>query len=392
MFLTILAITTWANVFNSGFGDKLKNDLGSLISTSSTENIKSVISTYYYLISIVSFTLIIVVLTSYFVYISFPIEKVNLIIIKMLFVTLSLYIISFLTDLINNIFSAFLMNSLANVTNFISVFLTTVLLVYATKQNIKSPIIIAIYTFIPRLSVNLMATVVFFAFKSNITPSFKNVKRNNIKAILIGNLKFFYISIAGIVMRSIDTLLVNIIIGPNAVPILNIGKKYLSVTLYVFSLFTSPLWSNITNACAMKDFKWIEKTVKNLINIATSLVFVNVILIIGAPIIFKIWLGDLKYFDFPVLLILTILNSILLISSVFTLTLNGMNILDVQIKLCTFAIIANVPISIVFAKCLNFGISGIIMGTFVTTILSTYYQHRIYKKTIMRSFHDLSIM
>lgn len=144
--------------------------------------------------------------------------------------------------------------------------------------------------------------------------------------------------------------------------------KYLSIFLMLFVIMTNQLWGASVEAYQKKDMKWMHDTVVTVIKVWLVTVLVSVGMILIAPFVFKLWLQD--KIAIPMMLTILVSISIALTNwvNMFNLILNGTGKIRLQMFAWILAGLLNIPISIYFAKNLELGTIGIVLGTIVSMI------------------------
>ena len=387
VWLTLSSILTWFNYLDFGLGNGLRNKLAEAFAKDDLHSAKIYVSTTYAVFSSI-ILLIIIVFTVVFKFINWieifkaPVyleNELNTLVLLSVIFFLTQFVLRLLTFIIN----ADQKTALNGFFSF-SINLLTVLLVYLLLK-IASPSILLLgagSTFIP-VVVFIFASFIFFKKKYRaISPSFKAVKLSNLKDLLGLGTQFFIIQVATLILLATDNLIITQLFGPADVTIYNIAFKYFNYIPIIFFMILTPMWSAYTEAYVMNDLFWIKNAINKILKIWLLLSILVIIMILIANRIYVIWLNS----KIEVPLLLTILMGLFAIVSnwnnIFAYFLNGVGKIRISLYYSIFVGLINIPLSIIFAKNFNLGISGIIAATIVCLLIGSVWAPIQYYKII----------
>lgn len=145
-------------------------------------------------------------------------------------------------------------------------------------------------------------------------------------------------------------------------------------------IIISPFWSAFTEAWAKQDFTWISNVMQKLVKLWLVLVVAGVIMLVSSSFIFKIWIGN----NFTVPFTISILSLIWILlnawNGIFSLFLNGVGKIKIQLLVGIFAAIINIPLAIFLGKIM--GIKGILLSNILLSLLTVFIYPIQYKKLI----------
>jgi O-antigen/teichoic acid export membrane protein len=166
-------------------------------------------------------------------------------------------------------------------------------------------------------------------------------------------------------MFSTDNFIITQLFSPAEVVPYNIAYKYMGISSMVFTMVLVPYWSSITVAYVKEEFDWIKNAMKNLIKFAIIAVILIVIMVLIAPYIYKIWIGDLV--EVPVVLTVCMATyfAITVLYAPFNYFINGIG--KIKLHMYSFAIgaLINIPLSIFLVKYTTLGVEGVIIATII---------------------------
>jgi Na+-driven multidrug efflux pump len=131
-----------------------------------------------------------------------------------------------------------------------------------------------------------------------------------------------------------------------------------------------------------REFDWIRNSVKKIFRIWIVLSIIAVIMLGFSNIAYKIWVGP----DIHVPIKLSIVMCIFIIISnwnnIFVYFINGTGKIRIQFYSSIFVAVINIPLSIYFAKNLQFGSTGIMLATCLCVALGSILAPIQFKKLI----------
>jgi O-antigen/teichoic acid export membrane protein len=226
------------------------------------------------------------------------------------------------------------------------------------------------------------ASLLFFSgpYKS-ISPSMKQVLPQYSKDLLNLGFRFFIIQISTLIVFATHNLIITQLFSPADVTVYNIAFKYLNIPLLVFGVILSPFWSAYTQAFVKQEFDWIKKINRKLVQVWFLFVLGLLMMLIGANAFYKIWVGPQIKIPWILSLLMGLFMAISMWNNIYAYFLNGVGKIQLQLYSAIFVGILNIPLSILFAKYLNIGISGVILATIVclspAAIWSPLQYHKI---------------
>ena len=378
VWLTILSVLSWINYFDVGLGNGLRNKLAASLSNKNKIEAREYVSTSYIILGLlVSGLIVIYLFVSNFINWNqiFNIEAITKSRLNIVLTILVIgYLFRFLLSLIKSVSFA---NQDAVIPATISFFSN--LLVVTTLY------IFQIFDFGGLLNLSIIYSIIFivvFLFANiylyskkyrNITPSFKYYSKEKIGDIFNLGIKFFIIQISALIIFTTDNMIITQILGPEHVTSYQILFKLFKVFLVVSSVILTPIWSAFTDAYTKNDFKWMKNILKKLILLMIPLVVAITIIGFFSNDIIKIWLGESLDLSSSFIILMSIMIVIRIWSNIFAHISNGISRMKVQFYTSIIAAIINIPLSIYFAKYLNLGNSGVVLGSICSLIIGAIF-------------------
>lgn len=199
-------------------------------------------------------------------------------------------------------------------------------------------------------------------------PSLKYVRWDYFRDLFSLGFKFFIIQIAMLVIYQTNHLLIASFVSLEGVTQYEAAYKYLSIFMMLFVILNNQLWPSNLEAYAKGDIDWMKKSMRIVFKIWIGTLVLASLMVLVSPLVYKLWLQD--NLEVPMAISVTVAGSICLTTwvNMHNLVLNGTGKIRLQMYAWIFAACLNIPASIFFAKVLNYGVVGIVMGTIVSLI------------------------
>ncbi len=255
-----------------------------------------------------------------------------------------------------------------------------VFLIFTTKSSLlKLGIMNSIA---PVITLLLLSLYYFSKDYSEYRPSISYVDFAYLKEVTNLGINFFIISIAGVILFTSDNLIITQLYGPEQVTPYQIAHKYFGLILTFFMIIVQPLWSAITDAYYLRDYKWIKKTIKTMQRVWGFAVVGIFLMLIISPFVYKIWIGERT--AIPILLSVSwaIFAIVQMYYAILAHFINGVGKLRIQLILSIASVIINIPLSVLLAKVMGLGTSGIINATSISLLINILFFTIQYNKII----------
>lgn len=372
IWLTLLSILSWISFTDIGLGNGLRNRLTEAYSQKKYKDAKEYIVTTYAFLSIIILIIYIVLmliisrLNWQQIFNTKVVPNTELIQLSMIVVTF--FLSNFVLSLYNQLYYAVQKSSATGLGQvFINLFYLIALLIlkYFTRSNL---IFVSISYGLSLLVPSIFLTYIFFKAYKILKPSIKDIRFNKAKDLLNLGVKFFIIQIAAVVYFGTNNFIITQIKGPAEVGVYDTAFKLFNTVTIVFGILLAPLWSAFTEAYSKGDISWIRKIIKKLNYLLIPEAIILVLIVVFSKFILRLWIGN--RLNIPVELI--ILNAIYVLiaswSNIYTYLMNGINQLDIQMYICIFVCIINIPLCFYFGKTLNMSSTGVMIAQIITAI------------------------
>lgn len=363
---TLLTVMSWIVFFDLGVGNGLRNKVAESLAKNEKDDARNYIASGYTLIGFIALAAwALVTVGAYFVpwQIVFNTQSIpesslrETIQIAAFFIVLNFWI-----GLISALLGAVQKTSLVALGQLISnVLVLALLFALAKTTNATISYLALVYGFSLVLA-NVSLTLWFYRTYPELRPR-PYLDKEHVRPLLSVGLQFFTIQLAALVIFTTDKMLITQLFGPEYVTQYEVVFKLFSVITFAHGMISVPLWSAYTDAFHRGDLEWMRKMLrKQLLAFAVIVASAIIIIMVAAPII-KAWIGN-KYVV-PASLIIS-MGAFVLIScwvNIFAYFLNGVQKIQLSLRVSVAAMMINIPISIALVKLTSLGAASIVVGT-----------------------------
>ncbi len=386
IWMTISSIIAWFSFFDIGLGNGLRNKLAEALAKDDKETARIYVSSAFALISgIAAFMFIGFFIAANFI----SWNKVlntdvvgNAELHKIVVVVFFFFCIGFVMKILSSILQA--MQKYA-VNDFLAVIaqLLGLLAIFILVKTTDSSLFYLCLVYGSKTAIVLLVAsfVLFSTFLKDLRPSIRYVNLKRAMPLLNLGIWFFINQILYLLVTQTSVFLVVQFFGPEDVTIYNLAFRYMTMGSMLYMMMLTPFLSAFTEAYTKKEFEWIKKIIRriNLVWIAAS-VF-TILLIFGYKLFFYLWVGDKITVPLYLVIALGLSSIINMLSSTFTLFLNGIGKIRLQFYIMLGQAILFIPLSYLFYK-MNFGLASIVIPGILFGIASALLFITQYKKLI----------
>lgn len=371
IWLTLSSIIGWFGFFDIGLGNGLRNKLTEALALNDHKLAKTYVSTTY-------ITLSIIIGSIYILFLSInPFLNWSKILNTtpemagdlsgIALIVFTFFSLRFILKLIGVILTANQLLAYNNAFGPIGNFIAFISIYYITKFSHDNLLYVSVIYSAAPVIVLILASIFFFNGKYKyLKPSFKSVDFKYIKLLAGLGIKFFILQIVVLVVFTTDNMIITQILGPAEVTPYNIAYKYLSMPVMLFGIITGPYWSAYTDAITKSDIKWIKNSMNKLIKIWFLNVVGVIVLLAISQYFYLMWVGDKVEIPFILSAFMGLYAIIRTETSVFGTFINGVGKIKLQMYYGIIAMVINIPISVFFARNLEMGSAGVILGTCIS--------------------------
>ena len=175
---------------------------------------------------------------------------------------------------------------------------------------------------------------------------------------------------AGLIIFQTNNFLISYLLNPGAVTNYNIVNRLFNTVVMGMSIIMQPFYSAYTEAYAKGDLKWIRNIVMKFSLFIIPLIISLFLIIYFRNSLLKFWLKtDLKI-EYSLFLSTAILSFIMIWNNMWGFIIGAIGKLRLGTYTSIFSAIINIPISYILVKNYHYGVTGIIIGTIMSLIIS----------------------
>jgi O-antigen/teichoic acid export membrane protein len=392
VWLTLGGIMNWFSFFNIGLGTGLRNKLAEALADNDIKLARIYVSSTYTIISIISVIMLGLLMISVFA-LDWPKivavdDSFNQMLVTTLLIVFTFFALRFILQLVGTILVADqrpalsqLLKTISSVIFFLGVWL-------ALKHRIMdgSLVVIGVLSTGSVVVVQIIATFILFSGRyKHISPSIKYIDWHKFRSLASVGIQFFLVQIAVIIMFSTDNIIISQVSGPEEVVPYNVARKYFGIGEMLFLIVLEPFWSAFTQAYTKNEVSWIKKSIRQLLGIWGLMVAGSLIMLALSGWVYDIWIGDMVTVPLHLSVLMMFFFMIKSWNNVFVYLITGVGKIRLQLYMSIVIAVINIPLSVFFAKYLEMGSAGVILGTIVCLSFGAILHPIQYKKIINRT-------
>jgi O-antigen/teichoic acid export membrane protein len=388
IWITLSSLIGWLGYFDIGFGNGLRNKLAESIALGDYKIAKVYVSTTYAVMGVMMMTIMVIfILINPFLnwshILNAPEEMASDLRLLALIVFV-LFCCQMFLQLIGTVLTANQQPAKASAFNLISSITSLIAIFILTKTTTGKLIYLGIALCLPPTIVVLFSNLWFYTHDFRAcAPSFFHIRLRYIRSLMGLGIKFFIMQIATLVLYQTSNIIIAHLFGNNNVTLYNIGFKYFNVIPMFMLIIMMPLWSAFTDAWTKNEVTWIINTINKLRFIWIGLSIIVVVMLLVSNKVYLLWVGDKLHVPLGISIALSVSIIVNIGAYIYSIFLNGVGIVRIQLILAIVGIVINVPLAIALGKLI--GPPGVIIATTLVNALNLIFFNIQYKKIISKS-------
>lgn len=385
IWLTLSSIIGWFGFFDIGFGNGLRNKFAEALAKGEHDLAKTYVSTTYAILAI-----IIGIVLVLFCCINPFLNWVKILnappslgheLSLLALIVFVFFCLQFILQLITTIITANQQPAKASFFNLLGSIFSLIVIVILTKTTSGNLIYLGLALGCTPVVVLLSSSLWFYTHEyRKYAPSLKHVNFAYARNLMGLGIKFFVIQIAFVILYETSNIIITQLFGPSQVTPYNIAFKYFSVVPMVFNIVLTPFWSAFTEAYIKKDEQWIRSTIRKLIKFWLLLLVGALSMLVLSNKVYQLWVGSMV--QVPFLLSVCIFFYVMINAwcMIFSMFLNGVGKLKLQLYSSIFGALLNIPLAIFLAK--QVGIAGVVLSVCLLGLFGAVWSPMQYYKII----------
>jgi O-antigen/teichoic acid export membrane protein len=389
IWMTISSIIQWFAFFDMGMGNGLRNKLAEALAKNDEDSAKVYISSVFAIITgIAALLFLLFIISAPFISWN-AILNTNLVpnkeLIIIVIVVFFFFCIGFVLSLVSTILQATQRYSLNNIIGLMAQLLGLVAIFILVKTTNGSLFYLCLVFGSKSVVVLSIASIFLFSRSlKKLKPSLKYIHIKRAMPLLTLGIKFFIIQIFYLIVTQTSVILVAQFFGPENVTTFNLAITYTTITSIMYLMVLTPFLSAFTEAYTKNEYNWIRKTIKQ-INIIWLLVSIStIILVFCSQMFFKLWVGDKIIVPVSLIIVMAISSIINTWSSTYSLFLNGIGKIQIQLYLLGIQALLVFPISYLFYN-MGWGLISIVATQIIFYSANAILMTVQYKKIMNRN-------
>lgn len=385
LWYTLQSILLWILTFDLGVGNGVRNRLAEAIAKGDERKEKEIISSGYIVFGIM--TVIVIIALALILPIVNWQKTLNTgihadVLSKVLLITLIGIVLQFFFKIVTSILMALRKNILANSLTVITNILILLYLLAPINagDEKKLELLAGVYTIATILPLLATTIYIFACPLKHIHPSLVYWNSSIGREVLQVGGAFFVIQLGLLVVNSTNQFLINYLFGGTAVVEYTLYYRLYSTAAMVFTLFTQPVWSEISIRYAQNDMLWVRKIYHFMLIVAVAISTGCFVVTGGLQLVFRIWLGEGIQANRWIGLVYAIWSMVEVVTYAGTCIANGMTKLKCQMYFTIGAAGAKIPLTLFCATVLPNWISVIVAHILVLVPLMVAQNIVLYRQ------------
>lgn len=240
-----------------------------------------------------------------------------------------------------------------------------VALVLAVRAHASLPVLAACVLFVPVGAQLVNALVSFGREHAALIPRRSLVNAAATRALLATGLLFLFLQLSWTVAFASDNLIIDRILGPDAVAGYAIPYQGFSAVATLAALPLGALWPAYTDAATRHDLDWLRRRVRRTIGgMAIVGITLGALSLLMARPLLSLWVGHGTHYSTALLWGFALWIPVFCIGNAVAVYLNAMGVVRFQVATVSVMVVANLALSIWLVHA--WGPAGAIYGSLIS--------------------------
>lgn len=366
IWLTVSSIVAWISYFDLGLGHGLRNRFAECKAQGNTHLAKQYISTSFAIFSIIFVALFIIFFIANhflnwqaFLKIS---QLENSELQSLMLILVGFFCLTMIFKVTNSLLLGDQRTAFASGIAVADQFLALVIIYILTKTVEPRILYLAFSSYGVPFVVLLIITVLLFSKRGifyQYRPSLSCIDFHLTKRLLGLGVKFFVIQVSLLVIFQFVNIILSRNCGQLAVAQYNLSYKYFNMLHMAEVIILTPFWTAFTDAYTKRDYPWMKSICKKLNRLAVLSIPVVVVMVLIAPLFFKLWLNDSVEVPYYLNICMAIYMVSMIYASLQMYLLNGLGKVNIQLIIYVLFSVISIPLMNILSK--SFSMYGILL-------------------------------
>lgn len=261
--------------------------------------------------------------------------------------------------------------------------LTLAFLLMAVAIRASLPVLVLAMTSGPIIAAILNMTVLLRRQRPWLAPRRADVTIHGMRSVVGIGLAFLVLQIAYTVGFSSDQLVVAHVVGPTAVAEYSVVYRLFAIPAGLASIAVLPLWPAYREAITSHDIAWVRLTLRRSLTMTIIVtVPLAVALTLVGPTIVQAWTSASISPPYGLYLAMAAFTVALAVTNVFSVLLNGAQVMAFLIGTWSVMAILNPVLSIFLAS--RIGVAGVAVGSVIAVVVALIVPFLLYMPHLLR--------
>lgn len=365
VWMTISSLLLWLTLFDFGFTNGLRNKLTQICADGRYREARIQISTAYFFLFIVCLSLsllfwLVAVWVDWRAVLNAPAE-LSEVLPGLVIISFGLFCLRVALNLIGGILYAVHQSAQVELINtFIQFSTLVVLYVWSLVSAVDLMTVAVIYSLMPVVVLVLATALVFSGRYRQLRPSVSLIRPDLLRELGTMGGKFFALQLISLILFASQNIIIAQLFSPEEVTPFNLVYRYFSVIPLGFSVVIVPYWAAITEAFHRQDIDWVKRTLRRLMGFWALFSVLSMTMVVLAEWVYLIWLGKGHVpIAHSLTVVLGISTALQAWGSLFSLVLNALGKISVQLILAPVILIISIPLALYLAHQPGLGVTGV---------------------------------
>jgi O-antigen/teichoic acid export membrane protein len=231
----------------------------------------------------------------------------------------------------------------------------------------------------------LCNSMLFFKKNKQLRPSIISFRFDELRLLAKISMLFMVTQISYLILFTTDRLLIGSLTGFESSAEYDLIYKILSAFLILHGLINAPLWGVYSKRFIRREMALIRNSLANQMKIFSLFLMAIVVCTSLLKYIFCFWLGSQFTYSLVGAVSVALFITIYVWSNVFSIFLNSIDDLKLQVYCSVVGAVVNIPLSMFMVNVLSFGYEGVVMSTIICLLpFATLAPIKVYKITATR--------
>ena len=387
IWLTISSVVAWLSLLDIGLSNGMRNRFTEAIAKGDEKSAKAYVSTTYFSLSIIFFSLWVV-----FLLVNKYIDWCALLKITesnasdvsaLVLIVFSYFCMQFVLRIVNTILTANQQPAKSSLIDVLGQLFSLLIIFILTKTTQGSLVNLGLgLTIAPLLILSTANVLLFRGGYKKYAPAWSCFKLKYFKDIFGLSFKFFVIQTAALIQYQTANIIIARNFSTESVADYNITYKYFSVLLMGFMILLTPFWSASTEAFSKKDFTWIKNAVKRYNQILLLFIGAGIVMLLVSSFIYDLWLGKgiTTSISFQMSLWCFIYVITSMFGAIYVYLLNGIGAVKIQFYSSMITPILFIFLCWWFIGCLHWGVYSLFVASIIANLNGIFIAPLQYRK------------